>query len=543
MDKEKLDICRYVAKRNTAYSYLKNGDYEHGLSILKEVVEDKKDEKDIKVFIDYSLKYASSFSKDKNWLKVLDIYKDIVGFKETPNKLYKNIGLCFCALEYNIDAIEYFKIYENLEPDDKETYSFIGELALEKIKNYSLAIEYYEKALKKGVNNFLIYNTLGHAYSKFYRDSHKEEQIKYFEKALELEPNNRVVINNLAYVYGKFNEVKKADEMYGKLLMMNPKHAELHSYGAYLVKHKRFKAGFKFLRHRFQKEDISGKAFGSITEHMDKVWKIGESLENKKVLIHYEQGFGDSIMFVRFLKDLKDYNITLTLQDGLIDLFKDSGINVPIKKLKDVNITDYDIIIPMMDLPLVCNLKADNIPYAEGYLNVPEDKIKEYKKKYIKRNKKFKVGFAFEGSQASLETKRDIPVELFYPLMKMKDVDMYCFQVGDIYEQLNKVPRTCKFIRLADTFKNWEDTACALKNMDLIITSDNGVMNLAGALGAKTFGVFNSMTEWRWIKTQGDDIAWYKSVKPFQCPSTNDWASAMEEVTEEVKKLVNFDSL
>ena len=113
------------------------------------------------------------------------------------------------------------------------------------------------------------------------------------------------------------------------------------------------------------------------------------------------------------------------------------------------------------------------------------------------------------------------------------------FQVGDIFGQLKEVPKSCKYTPLAGTFRNWEDTALALKNMDLVITSDNGVMNLAGALGVKTFGVFNSMTEWRWIKTQGDDIAWYKSVKPFQCPSTNDWESAMKKVTEEVFILAN----
>ena len=539
MDKENFNIYKYIAKKDTAYKYLENKEYERGLFLLKELVEDYKNKDDIRNFINNSLNYARELSKDKDWLKVLDVYRELIGFEGVTNKLYKNIGLCLAAIGYDADAINYFKLYEKLAPEDVETYSFIGELALDKLKNYPLAIEYYKKALKAGVENFLIYNTLGHIYSKLYRDSHKEEQISYFEKALELEPNNRVVINNLAYVYGKFDEVQKADEMYGRLLMMNPKHAELHSYGAYLVKHKRFKAGFRFLRHRFQKEDISGSAFGNITKHMNKVWKIGEPLEGKKVLVHYEQGFGDSIMFVRFLKDLKDYDVTLTLQDGLIDFFKDSGISVPIKNIEETNVEDYDIIIPMMDLPLVCNLKADNIPYAEGYLSVPESKVKEYGKKYIKKNKKFKIGFAFEGSQASLETKRDIPVELFYPLMKMKNVDMYCFQEGDIFKQLDKVPETCKFTRLADTFKNWEDTACAIKNMDLIITSDNGVMNLAGALGAKTFGVFNSMTEWRWIKTQGDDIAWYKSVKPFQCPSTNDWKTAMEEVTKEVRSIVN----
>ena len=70
-----------------------------------------------------------------------------------------------------------------------------------------------------------------------------------------------------------------------------------------------------------------------------------------------------------------------------------------------------------------------------------------------------------------------------------------------------------------------------------MITTDNGVMNLAGALGIKTFGLFNRITEWRWFKTQGDDIAWYKSIKPFQCHTSDDWDTPVNQILEEVEKL------
>ena len=541
MDREKLKDCNFLAKRALAYKYLEKEECEKGLELLKEVVEERKNKVDMKNFIDASLKYASTFSKDKNWLKVLDIYRDIMMYDSVPNRLYKNMGLCLSALGYHKEAIEYFKLYVGLEPRDKEAYIFIGELALNELGDLPLSIEYYEKAVNMGVNNFGVYNSLGHAYSKLYRDSHKEEQINYFLKAVQLEPNNEIVVKNLAYVYGKFDEVQKADEMYGRMMMLKPSHSDLHSYGAYLVKHGRFREGFKFLRHRFYKEDISGAAFGSILNYPDKLWKIGDSIEDKDVLIHYEQGFGDSIMFIRFLKDIQDKckSVKLILQKGLIGLFKDSGISIPILEKEEIGNISFDCIIPMMDLPLVTKLTKDTIPYAQGYLSVPDKKVEEYKKKYIKKNKKLKVGFAFEGSEASLETKRDIPVKEFYELMKAKDIDMYCFQVGDIYKQLEKIPDSYKFTKLGETFKDWEDTACAMKCMDLMITSDNGVMNLAGALGVKTFGVFNSMTEWRWIKTKGDDIAWYSSIKPFQCPSTDNWHAIMQEVTKETLKLAN----
>ena len=191
----------------------------------------------------------------------------------------------------------------------------------------------------------------------------------------------------------------------------------------------------------------------------------------------------------------------------------------------------------MMDLPIVCETKPNTIPGAKGYLKVSKTKVNAYKKKFINDNKKFKIGIAYEGTLASKETDRDIPLAYLYPLMMMPDVEVYSFQVDDLTRQMDRIPEEANLIRLGGTFKNWQDTACAMNCMDLMITTDNGVMNLAGALGIKTFGLFNTITEWRWFKTEGEDIAWYKSIKPFQCPTSRAWDVPMEEILKEVKKL------
>ena len=138
---------------------------------------------------------------------------------------------------------------------------------------------------------------------------------------------------------------------------------------------------------------------------------------------------------------------------------------------------------------------------------------------------------------ASKETDRDIPLEFLYPLMQMPEVEVYSFQVDDLSRQMDRIPNDCNMIRLGKTFTNWEDTACAMNCMDLMVTTDNGVMNLAGALGVKTFGLFNTIVEWRWFKTQGEDIAWYKSIKPFQCPTSKAWDIPVNEVIKEIEKI------
>ena len=190
-----------------------------------------------------------------------------------------------------------------------------------------------------------------------------------------------------------------------------------------------------------------------------------------------------------------------------------------------------------MDLPIVCETTPRTIPLAEGYLKVPKTKINAYKKKYINDNDKLKIGIAYEGTMASKETDRDIPLEFLYALMRMLEVEISSFQVDDISHQMDRVPEDCQLIRLGGTFKNWEDTACAMNCMDLMVTTDNGVMNRAGALGIKTFALFNTITEWRWFKTTGNDIAWYKSIKPFQCPTSKAWDVPVKQVIEEIEKM------
>ena len=190
-----------------------------------------------------------------------------------------------------------------------------------------------------------------------------------------------------------------------------------------------------------------------------------------------------------------------------------------------------------MDLPIVCETQPHSIPKTQGYLKVPKAKINAYRKKHINDNDKIKIGIAFEGAMASKETDRDIPLHYLYQLMKLPDVEVYSFQVDDINRQMDQIPEDAQLIRLGKTFGNWEDTACAISCMDVMVTTDNGVMNLSGALGAKTFGIFNKIVEWRWFKVQGEDIGWYKSIKPFQAPTSGAWEVPVKQIMEEIDKL------
>lgn len=523
--------------------YCKNNNYERGLEIFREAIPEIIDEAErnsvINEYINQAVNYAQKLSLDKKYIEAIEQYRNIMRYSGFPINIYKNIGLCMKSIGNADLAIKFLKRFEEISPDKEDVYVYLADLTYTDIKDNKKAIEYYEKALEKNQNNFSIYNMLGHLYSTCYQDKFKDKQIEYLTKAYELAPNNRIVVKNLAYVYGKFDEVQKADEFYSKLMYLNPTHSDLHAYGAYLVRHQRFSEGFKFLQHRFQKEDLKNVAFPQLLTTKKKKWNLKVDIKDKRILVHFEQGFGDSIMFVRFLDELKSMckEVSLVVQRPLVSLFEDSKLGVNIYTEEQIPNINFDYYIPMMDLPIVCETKPSTIPKAGGYLKVPKSKINAYKKEYINDNDKIKIGIAYEGTLASKETDRDIPLRFLYPLMELPDVEVYSFQVDDLTRQMDMIPPEAQLIRLGKTFKNWEDTACAMNCMDFMVTTDNGVMNLAGALGIKTFGLFNRIVEWRWFKTEGNDIAWYKSIKPFQCPTSGAWEIPIKQVLEEVENI------
>ena len=523
--------------------YCKNNNYDRGLEIYREAISSITDEAErncvINQYINQAINYAQKLNLDKKYIEAIEQYRNIMKYSGFPINIYKNIGLCMKSIGNADLAIKFLKRFEEISPDKEDVYVYLADLTYTDIKDNRKAIEYYEKALEKNPNNFSIYNMLGHLYSTCYQDKYKDKQIEYLTKAYELAPNNRIVVKNLAYVLGKFDEVQKADEFYAKLMYLSPTHSDLHAYGAYLVRHQRFAEGFKFLQHRFQKEDLNNVAFPQLLTTKKKKWNIKFDIKDKRILVHFEQGFGDSIMFVRFIDELKKMckEVSLVVQRQLVDLFKDSKLGVEIYTEEQIPSINYDYWIPMMDLPIVCETKPSTIPKAGGYLKVPKAKINAYKEQYINDNDKIKIGICYEGTLASKETDRDIPLSYLYPLMKLPDVEVYSFQVDDLTNQMDRVPPDANLIRLGRTFKNWEDTACAMNCMDFMVSTDNGVMNLAGALGIKTFGLFNRIVEWRWFKVEGEDIAWYKSIKPFQCPTSGEWETPVSKVMEEIDKI------
>lgn len=413
---------------------------------------------------------------------------------------------------------------------EEQALEILNNLGYECYKNedYLKAIIYYERYLKLNPENHEIYNMIGYIHKLIGAPYENiENQIKYYEKALELKPDYQVALRNLTIAYQYANRYKDALDCFEKLLKLNPIVDDYLAYAFLQLQLGNFDEGWKYYEYRFLRKH--GPIEYPKIEYRPK-WE-GQPIKDKTLLVHYEQGYGDSIQFFRYLEEVKPFakKIIFRTQDELVDLFNNAprgieiyGISTPVEDL------DFDYHISLMSLPYVLNSSPNNIPLSEGYIKSNSELEEKYKKEYFD-NDCFKVGITWNGRKFG-NRERNIPLKYFYPLAKLKNVKLYSFQKGFGIEQLEDLPKDIEIISLGETFTDFSRTAAAMANVDVFITGDNCVFNLAGAMGKKTFLLLNKYSEWRWF-LDDEKTPWYNSVKIFKKNSELDsWSLLFDKI-------------
>lgn len=467
----------------------------------------------------------------------------------------KHLSNCLLQLGKPEFIKKYFIKELKKHTDDVEILKLVGTTYLG-TGDFKEAIPYYEKLITVDAN-YSLYYQLSFLYERVYQNKKLDKQIEYAQKALELAPKNNLVLAFLAKLHYRAGQKELSRKYFEQMMKNDPTPEEQVLFSRYFLKEGDLKTGYELYKVRFKTSNVAYPK--ELTDETR--WDGKADLSDKTVILHYEQGFGDSVMFVRYLPKLAKLakKVILVIQKNLIPILKSSGYDKyceilsheadvnPNIKLADTNASimytsasgmsriPHDYHIPMMDLPYLFGESPERMEEAGGYLQVDEKKFEDFRKKYIKDNNKIKVGLSYHGTVQSNSTYRDISVKEFLPLFEMEGVEFYSFQADEHADELKNLPKHVKVHNLGRKFKNFEDTACAMKCMDLIISTDNVVMNLGGALGVKTFGLFNVFPESRWYKTDGEDIGWYKSVEPFRAKNYNEWQPVIKEIKTRIK--------
>ena len=395
----------------------------------------------------------------------------------------------------------------------------------------------YENA-SKYMNKFVIhgstpqitaedYNLLGFYYERLYTLTSRNlydlnRAIDNFLLAANRKPNDKNYMKNVTITATKANQFRIAGRYWKKLLKLGGlTNDDKFDYAAYCLKTGDFEGWGKYFDSRFDKETNP-----TVIPKIDKPrWDGSQDLSDKTLLICYEQGFGDTILMAGYLPRLTKIakKVIYIVQDSLLTLisnsFKDIDVISATQFRNDTTIK-YDYYISSMSIPITLKLNRDNISVGEGYLK-PTETFGDM----LFNNDKIKIGLSLSGNKGG-DTTRDIPIEAILPLTKLDNIQLYLLN-KDIEIDNPKI------INLGKLFKNFNETAGAIANCDIVISADNVLMNLAGAIGVKTFGLFNYHNQFRYFDLTGDNIVWYTSVKPFVCDDVDNWKDLIDRIIKE----------
>ena len=451
------------------------------------------------------------------------------GISEFERKNFRNSAIILVrALEF----VEAEEIYQNLLTSlfnigDFHKALFYANQMCEKFPDNKDGIVYKVKALirtgdlkeaeklsveKLKINreNSSLWIQLGFLKELLYSDDN--QACACFKIATEL--GNKNGLYNTAVSYVKQGNFEEAENYYKKMLEIIPNHNEtLVSLGMCYLKQKRFEEGYKL---------ISLRDKTPIELRFNNFYDYKKPLEDE-IQVFGDQGFGDNIMFARYLPELKKIGkkFTVITRPQLLQLFKSNFSEFSFITLEQANPNVQTV--RQSELPFILNLDFEKIPYSSGYLNSDKANLD---------SDKIKVGLCWEAGSAGIRTMlgRTINVKLFEPLFEKQDIQIYSFQKEDSLGGNNKYPQ---MINLAQNFVDFSDTAKAIMAMDVVITVDTALAHLSGALGKKTYLLLPYSNDWRWFM---DDrtTPWYDSVKIFKQTNPTNWKNVIENVIREL---------
>lgn len=366
-----------------------------------------------------------------------------------------------------------------------------------------------------------------------------DKSIEFLSKAIDLfrsyEPSKLSnCFYNLARAFKSKKNIDNALFCYQNAIMFNANNYDAcFGISVTFLLNKDFENGFKLYRARFFKTD-------PVTNHFfenKKEWK-GEDINGQKLYVYYEQGYGDNIHFIRYLKDLSistGAKIMYKPPAELEKLFEENDLNVDIIKNNiDDSDVEFDVYTHLLSIPQLLNANSDNIPLSEGYLSPNHCKVVEYKNKYF-NNKKFKLGIVWRGTPDETVDKT-IPLHKFLSFLNIPDIKIYSFQ-KDVTEEENAELIENNIENLGKTFNDFSDTAAAIENLDLLISVDTSVVHLAGAIKKPVWILLSYIPEWRWF-LDSKETPWYTSAKLYRQDESRNWDNVFEKVLADLQKFI-----
>jgi hypothetical protein len=261
-------------------------------------------------------------------------------------------------------------------------------------------------------------------------------------------------------------------------------------------------------------------------------WLGGESLRDRVILLHAEQGYGDSIQFCRYapLVAARGAKVLLGMPSGLRALMASlEGVDSVVTQAP---VPDFELHCPLLSLPLAFGTELATIPAKVPYLHA--DRVaRESWAARLGPCAVPRVGLAWAGSPTHTnDANRSIALERLLPLTRF-DVQCVSLQKEIRATDLPFLAGPAVLCRLGEELTDFAATAALLSELDLVITVDTSIAHLAGALGKPVWILLPYVADWRWLRER-EDSPWYPTARLFRQAAPGDWGGVIERVAAEL---------
>jgi hypothetical protein len=287
-----------------------------------------------------------------------------------------------------------------------------------------------------------------------------------------------------------------------------------------------FERGWKKYEWRWKIESFTSKQ----RDFAQPLWLGADGIEGKSILLHSEQGFGDTIQFCRYVPLVAacGARVILAVQKPLHELMSTLTGAAQIVFTGEP-LPHFDIHCPLASLPLAVGTRLESIPSTTPYLHAPAHALQHWKTRLEPRDR-LRIGICWAGNpNHKSDVSRSIGLSPLLPLLTNTDVQFFSLQ-KDLRAGDAEILRNNRHItHLGQEIETFSDTAAIISSMDLVISIDTSVVHLAGSLGKPIWILLQFVPDWRWLLDR-EDSPWYPTARLFRQNETRSWDGVISRV-------------
>jgi tetratricopeptide (TPR) repeat protein len=270
-------------------------------------------------------------------------------------------------------------------------------------------------------------------------------------------------------------------------------------------------------------------------------WR-GQNLHGERVLLHAEQGLGDTIQFCRYAALVAARGGVPILQvqpaaERLIQSLAVVRAGLAQTAVLGANPPEFDLECPLLSLPAVFRTSIDTVPWEGAYLGAGVELAAQKLAQFPGAADGLRVGLAWAGNpRYKADRARSMRLSTLLPLLRAVNATWISLQKGEAAEQLTGLPGGVCVWDGSSCDCDLAETAALVAGLDLVITSDTSIAHLAGAMDKPVWILLPHLADWRWME-RSETTPWYPSARLIRQTSPGDWAGVLERVSRELQAL------